>query len=64
MIRKYATYMAAVAPPTIDDVLVVNTKTGTSDSAPISSTAVQGEPSFSVREKVGENGSCPSLAIP
>ena len=53
-----------MAPPTIDDVLVVNTNTGTSDSAPISSTAVHGAPSFRVRENVGENGSCPSLAMP
>src|SRR6202011_2823117 len=52
MIRKYATYMSAVAPPTIDDVFVVNTNTGTRDRTPMSSTAVHGDPSLRVRENV------------
>ena len=48
--------MAAVAPPTIDGVLVVKTKTGTMDRTPMSRTAAHGEPSLRVREKVLEKG--------
>ena len=43
---------------------MVNTNTGTSDRTPISSTAAHGEPSFSVRANVRENGTWPSRAIP
>src|SRR6202022_3969147 len=62
--RKYAVYIAAVAPPTIEAVFVVKTKTGTRPSAATSSDAAHGAPSLVVRVHRPAKGSCRSRDMP
>src|SRR5262245_35048177 len=62
--RKYDTYMAAVAPPTMAAALLVKMNTGARPSTATRMDAAQGAPSLLVRVQTFEKGSWLSRAMP